>query len=74
MTEHDSTLHKLREISAQLDTLLEHCQRLTAENRSLRQMQEELTVERTNLLAKNEQARQRVEAMITRLKALEQNG
>jgi cell division protein ZapB len=36
--------------------------------------QEQLMAERANLLAKNEQARSRVEAMINRLKALEQNG
>lgn len=47
--------------------------RLSDENRSLRQSQEQLTAERASLLAKNEQARSRVEAMIQRLKSLEQN-
>ena len=40
---------------------------------SLRQQQEQLAGERAQLLAKNEQARSRVEAMITRLKSLEQH-
>ena len=34
---------------------------------------EQLVAERSQLLAKNEQARSRVEAMITRLKSLEQH-
>ena len=48
-------------------------QRLSDENRSLRQQQEQLVGERSQLLAKNEQARSRVEAMISRLKSLEQH-
>jgi cell division protein ZapB len=66
-------LTQLREISGQLDRLLELCQRLTEENRSLRASQEQLSAERANLLAKNEQARSRVEAMIARLRSLENN-
>ena len=42
------------------------------ENRSLKQRQDVLTSERANLLQKNEQVRARVEAMIGRLKAMEQ--
>jgi len=48
-------------------------QRLLEENRRLRHSQEQLSTERATLLAKNEQARSRVEAMIQRLKSLEQN-
>jgi cell division protein ZapB len=66
-------LTELREIGGQLDRLLELCQRLSEENRSLRASQEQLSAERANLLAKNEQARSRVEAMIARLRALENN-
>ena len=66
-------LTELREISGQLDRLLDLCQRLTEENRSLRASQEQLSAERANLLAKNEQARSRVEAMIARLRSLENN-
>ena len=47
------------------------CRRLAEENRSLRQSQDQLATERSNLLAKNEQARTRVEAMIARLRSLE---
>ncbi|HET9485357.1 MAG TPA: TIGR02449 family protein [Xanthomonadales bacterium] len=64
----------LREIAQRVDQLIALAQRLADENRSLRQSQEQLMAERANLLAKNEQARSRVEAMINRLKSLEQNG
>jgi len=71
MPETNSTLTELHEVSGRIDRLLELCQRLAEENRSLRQSQEQLSAERSNLLAKNEQARSRVEAMIARLRALE---
>ncbi|MFO1517341.1 MAG: TIGR02449 family protein [Lysobacterales bacterium] len=73
MSSPDPTLSDLAEIGARLDRLVELCQRLSEENRSLRQSQEQLANERAALLAKNEQARTRVEAMIARLKSLEQN-
>jgi cell division protein ZapB len=65
---------ELAALSQQLDRLLEHVHRLAEENRSLRHSQEQLANERAGLLARNEQARSRVEAMIQRLKALENNG
>ncbi|HZP66835.1 MAG TPA: TIGR02449 family protein [Rudaea sp.] len=71
MGETNSTLADLTEIGERLDRLLELCQRLSEENRSLRVSQEQLAAERSNLLAKNEQARSRVEAMIARLRSLE---
>jgi cell division protein ZapB len=64
---------QLRVISASVDVLVQRTQQLTDENRSLRQQQEQLAGERSQLLAKNEQARMRVEAMIARLKSLEQH-
>ena len=60
-------------IGDRLDRLLELCRTLQDENRSLRHSQEQLAGERAQLLARNEQARSRVEAMILRLKSLEQN-
>lgn len=59
------------QLSGRLDKLAVACQRLREENRVLRASQEAWTSERANLLAKNEQARARVEAMIARLKQLE---
>ncbi len=61
-------------LGVQLDRLLELVRRLSEENRSLRHSQEQLANERAGLMARNEQARSRVEAMIQRLKALENNG
>jgi cell division protein ZapB len=74
MTERAPARQQLRDIGQQVDVLISTCQRLQDENRSLRLSQEQLMAERANLLAKNEQARSRVEAMINRLKSLEQNG
>jgi cell division protein ZapB len=73
MSEKVPPLTTLAEISAQVDQLVELCRRLSEENRSLRQSQEQLSNERAGLIARNEQARTRVEAMIGRLKSLEQN-
>ena len=68
------TMHPeaMREFTERVEQLIALAQRLAEENRSLRQSQEQLMSERANLLAKNEQARSRVEAMINRLKSLEQ--
>ncbi|MBX3689735.1 TIGR02449 family protein [Dokdonella sp.] len=60
-------------IDERIDRLLALCRSLQEENRSLRASQELLVGERAQLIARNEQARTRVEAMIARLKSLEQN-
>lgn len=70
MSAHEQALLALSE---RVDHLLELCRTLQGENRSLRHSQEQLAGERAQLLARNEQARSRVEAMILRLKSLEQN-
>ncbi|MBB6186607.1 TIGR02449 family protein [Rhodanobacter sp. MP7CTX1] len=70
----DHVHQELAALAQQLDRLLDTVRRLTEENRSLRQSQEQLSGERAGLLARNEQARSRVEAMIQRLKSLESNG
>ena len=70
----DGARDELRVITQRVDQLIALAQRLADENRSLRTSQEQLMAERANLMAKNEQARSRVEAMIHRLKSLEQNG
>jgi cell division protein ZapB len=70
MSAHEQTLLA---IGDRVDRLLELCRTLQEENRSLRHSQEQLATERAQLLARNEQARSRVEAMILRLKSLEQN-
>ena len=74
MSTPDSIQHEVAALSQQLDRLLDVVRRLHEENRSLRHSQEQLANERAGLMARNEQARSRVEAMIQRLKALENNG
>lgn len=66
--------HELRRLEKRVDALVNVCDQLQSENRSLKQRQDTLTMERATLLQKNEQVRARVEAMIGRLKAMEQGG
>lgn len=72
MSSHDISA-QLQQLALRMDKLLELTRRLADENRSLRQAQEQLVGERAQLLSKNELARSRVEAMISRLKSLENN-
>jgi cell division protein ZapB len=74
MSARPSSRQELHEIAQRVDQLIALCQRLGEENRSLRASQGQLMAERANLMTKNEQARSRVEAMIHRLRSLEQNG
>ena len=64
--------HELKRLEKRVDALVHVCDQLQDENKSLKQRQDVLTSERAGLLQKNEQVRARVEAMIGRLKAMEQ--
>jgi cell division protein ZapB len=72
----DPNVHRfdleLQRLEKRLEELVLICKQLQEENRSLRQRQDTLMGERAHLLQRNEQVRGRVEAMITRLKAMEQ--
>jgi cell division protein ZapB len=63
---------QLKRLETRVDALVRVCDQLQEENKSLKQRQDVLTSERATLLQKNEQVRARVEAMIGRLKAMEQ--
>ncbi|HEX5960613.1 MAG TPA: TIGR02449 family protein [Rhodanobacteraceae bacterium] len=65
---------ELSALSRSLDAALERLRRLTEENASLRRGRDQMAGERAALMARNEQARTRVEAMIERLKSLEAAG
>jgi cell division protein ZapB len=65
---------ELAGLSRALDTALERMGRLAEENASLRRGRDQMAGERAALMARNEQARTRVEAMIERLKSLEAAG
>lgn len=67
--EHDD----LQLLTAKLEQLLQRIEQLKAQNRQLRQSEQAWREERAHLIEKNEMARVRVEAMISRLKALEQD-
>lgn len=60
-------------LERQVDELIQLCRRLQEENASLRTRQEALMTERGELIEKNEQARSRVEAMLSRLRAMEES-
>ena len=64
--------HELKRLEKRVDALVTVCDQLKDENLSLRQRQDTLTSERATLLQKNEEVRARVEAMIGRLKSMEQ--
>jgi len=66
------TEQELRKLEVRLEELVDTITRMKEENRSLRNQQESMVTERAGLIEKNELARTRVEAMIGRLKAMEQ--
>ncbi|MFN3235506.1 MAG: TIGR02449 family protein [Pseudomonadales bacterium] len=60
------------ELEAKIDELIKLCDELEKKQSSLEQDREHWLSERTRLLEKNELAKTKVEAMIMRLRALEQ--
>lgn len=71
--ESSSTAEQVSHLEQQLDELLVLTQVLSKENKALRAQQQTWSTERAKLIEKNELAKNRVEAMITRLKALERD-
>jgi len=61
----------LKKLETRVDELIKAVERLQQENKTLRNSQTHLMSERTELIEKTEMARTKVEAMIKRLKALE---
>lgn len=61
----------LQSLEVKMDRLIRVCEQLQDENRALKIRADEWQRERVRLVEKNELARTRVEAMITRLKSLE---
>ena len=60
-----------RALEEKIEHLIRICDMLEDENRVLRDQQTSLVAERAALVEKSELARARVEAMITRLRAME---
>lgn len=61
----------LNHLEHRIDELIDTVSLLKNENTSLRQQKDKLSSERSQLIEKTEIARNRVEAMISRLKSLE---
>ncbi|MFZ2311341.1 MAG: TIGR02449 family protein [Methylobacter sp.] len=70
MTQTDQSL-ELKDLEDKLDQLIEQYTAVKNENNSLKTKQDALVREKAKLLEKTTLARTRVEAMITRLKAME---
>lgn len=62
---------ELEALAAKVDRVIERNRQLEAENARLRQAQEDWQQERMQLMQKNDMARNKIEAMISRLRALE---
>ena len=67
-----NTRQELDKLEEQVKSLLRIIERLKQENLSLQEQQDSLVMERANLIKKTELARSRVEAIVTRLKSMEQ--
>jgi cell division protein ZapB len=61
----------LRALELRVEELIRACTHLKDENKTLRAREQELVSELDQVAAKNDQAKQRVEDMIARLKRLE---
>ena len=68
----EQTDKDLQRLEKQLRNMLGQIHKLSEENQSLHVRQDALITERASLVAKNDEARSKVEAMINRLKGLEQ--
>ncbi len=62
---------ELKRLERRVNSLIQAFEDLKKENSLLKAQQDSYTAERASLIDKNEQARKRVEAMITRLKSME---
>jgi len=62
---------EITRLEEQVATLLQAVDRLIKENRSLRAQQESHSTERASLIERNDLVRNHVEAIVTRLKSLE---
>ncbi len=64
---------ELKGLEIRINDLINTCEELKKENQLLKLQQDSYSTERASLIDKNEQARKRVDAIITRLKSMEVN-
>ncbi|MFC4260619.1 TIGR02449 family protein [Marinobacter lacisalsi] len=62
---------ELQAMADKLDRLIERCRKLEQDNAAMRELQDEWNRERAQLIQRNDLAKNRIEAMIGRLRALE---
>lgn len=62
---------KIRKLEHSVAGLLKYCQQLSEENRQIKQSNNQLMIERSELQTKNDKVRGQVEAMIERLRAMD---
>ncbi len=65
-------LNDLSSLEEMINVAIELIKKYEIENTALKQKMESLVLEKSLLLQKNDQAKNRLESMITRLKSLEQ--
>ncbi len=63
--------NRIEALHGKVDALIAVCGKLRRENQSLRENERSLCAEKRQLLEKNREARQRLQGILTRLKALE---
>ena len=71
MTDQNNETVDLKALETRVDELIHTVDKLTTENSALRSQQNNLVIERAELIEKTEQARTRIESMISRLRAME---
>lgn len=71
MTDKNPESLDLVALEAKVDHLIQTVEQLKTENSALRSQQDNLISERAALIEKTEQARTRIESMISRLRAME---
>ncbi|HLV78172.1 MAG TPA: TIGR02449 family protein [Marinobacter sp.] len=64
---------EIKALADKLEQLIDRCKKLEKDNALLRELQDDLTRERAQLMHKNDLAKTKIEAMIGRLRALEQH-
>lgn len=64
---------ELQALADKLDRLIERCKKLERDNVAMRELQDDWQRERAQLIQKNDLAKNKIEAMIGRLRALEQH-
>ncbi len=68
----ESKMEDIKQLERTIHNMLDFVDKVKAENSALKNKLEELSQEKAVLMQKNDQAKNRLESMITRLKSLEQ--